>query len=205
MIIIQQFKIILQPLKAKFVMYNFKIHIMKTLILGITAFLFALNVQAQNTNVKSEVKTTVTTIKDSDGQKEIIKTQDVKEVQNIELKDADSNALNKERKETPVNVTAVTKVSADGFTEVINVDRSAYYILNGKKYQISNDKGGYTMYYPDGKKSAILRRTSNNNYIYRTNNNNSFGYFDADGNLKLETYDPKTDQITITTYTIIKN
>jgi hypothetical protein len=61
------------------------------------------------------------------------------------------------------------------------------------------------MYYPDGKKSAILRRTSNNNYIYRTNNNNSFGYFDADGNLKLETYDPKTDQITITTYTIIKN
>lgn len=177
---------------------------MKTIILGIGAFLFAFNIQAQNENVKSEVKTTVTTIKDSDGKKEIIKTQDVKEVQNIELKDADSNSLNKEVKETPVNVTAVTKVSENGITKVVDIDRSAYYILSGKKYQISNDKKGYTMYYPDGKKSAILRRTSNNNYIYKTNTNTSYGYFDADGNLKLETYDPKTDQITITTYTIIK-
>lgn len=168
------------------------------------AFLFALNIQAQNSNVKSEVKTTVTTIKDSDGKKEIIKTQDVKEVQDLELKDAESNVLNKELKETPVNVTAVTKVSEDGMTKVVDVDRSAYYNLNGKKYQISNDKGGYTMYYPDGKKSAILRKTSNNNYIYRTNTNTSFGYFDANGNLKLETYDPKTDQVTVTTYTIIK-
>lgn len=177
---------------------------MKTIILGITALLLAFNIQAQNENVKSEVKTTITTIKDSDGKKEIIKTQDVKEVQNIELKDADSNALNKEVKETPVNVTAVTRVSENGITKVVDIDRSAYYTSNGKKYQISNDKGGYTVFYPNGKKSAILRKTSNNNYIYRTNTDTSFGYFDADGNLKLETYDPKTDQITITTYTIIK-
>lgn len=177
---------------------------MKTIILGIVAFLFAFNVQAQNENIKSEVKTTVTTIKDSDGKKEVIKTQDVKEVQNIELKDADSNVLNKEVKETPVNVTAVTKVSTNGVTEFVDVDRSAYYLSNGKKYQISNDKKGYTMRYPDGKKSAILRRTSNNNYIYKTNTDTSFGYFDANGNLILETYDSKTDHVTVTTYTIIK-
>lgn len=168
------------------------------------AFLFALNIQAQNKNVKSEVKTTVTTIKDSDGKKEIIKTQDVKEVQNIELKDADSNVLNKEVKETPVAVTATTAVSANGMTKVIDVDRSSYYVLNGKKYQVSNDKGGYKMVYPDGKNTAILRRTSNNNYIYKTKTNTSFGYFDADGNLVLETYDEKTDKITITTYTNVK-
>jgi len=177
---------------------------MKTIILGMAAFLFALNIQAQNKNVKSEVKTTVTTIKDSDGKKEIIKTQDVKEVQNIELKDADSNVLNKEVKETPVAVTATTAVSANGMTKVIDVDRSSYYVLNGKKYQVSNDKGGYKMVYPDGKNTAILRRTSNNNYIYKTKTNTSFGYFDADGNLVLETYDEKTDKITITTYTNVK-
>jgi len=177
---------------------------MKTIILGTAAFLFALNVQAQNANVKSEVKTTVTTIKDSDGKKEIIKTQDVKEVQNIELKDADSNVLNKEVKETPVNVTATTAVSANGMTRVTEVDRSSYYVLNGKKYQVSNDKGGYKMIYPDGKNTAILRRTSNNNYIYKTKTNTSFGYFNADGNLVLETYDEKTDKITVTTYTNVK-
>jgi hypothetical protein len=35
---------------------------MKTIILGIAAFLFTVNIQAQK-NVKSEVKTTVTTVK----------------------------------------------------------------------------------------------------------------------------------------------
>lgn len=168
------------------------------------AFLFALNIQAQNKNVKSEVKTTVTTIKDSDGKKEIVKTQDVKEVQNIELKDAESDVLNKEVKETPVNVTATTAVTTNGMTKVIDIDRSSYYVLNGKKYQVSNDKGGYKMVYPDGKNSAVLRRTSNNNYIYKTKTNTSFGYFDANGNLVLETYDDKTDKITITTYTNVK-
>ena len=69
---------------------------MKTIILGMIAFLFTLTIQAQNKNVKSEVKTTVTTIKDSKGEKKLIKTQEVKEVQKIELKDADSNELNKE-------------------------------------------------------------------------------------------------------------
>jgi hypothetical protein len=33
------------------------------------AFLFSINSQAQIKNVKSEVKTTVTTVKNSDGQK----------------------------------------------------------------------------------------------------------------------------------------
>lgn len=177
---------------------------MKTIILGMAAFLFALNIQAQNKNVKSEVKTTVTTVKNSEGEKKIIKTQKVQEVQNIELKDADSNVLNKEMKETPVQVTKTTEVTANGVTRVVDVDRSAYYNLNGKKYQVTADQGGYTMFFPEGKKAAILRKTSNNNYIYKTKTNTSFGYFDANGNLVLETYDDKTDKVTVTTYNIIK-
>ena len=58
--------------------------------------------------------------------------------------------------------------------------------------------------FPDGKKSAVLRKTNTDNYIYRTEKGTSFGYFDADGNLKLETYDPKKDTVTVTTYSIIK-
>ncbi len=168
------------------------------------AFLFSINIQAQNKNVKSEVKTTVTTVKDSEGEKKLIKTQEVKEVQNIELKDADSNVLNKEMKETPVQVTATTEVTANGVTRVIDVDRSAYYNLNGSKYQVAVDKTGYTMFTPTGKKTAVLRKTSNNNYIYKTKNETSFGYFDANGNLVLESYNDKTDKVTVTTYIIVK-
>lgn len=169
-----------------------------------SAFLVSLTIQAQNENVKSEVKTTITTIKDSEGEQKSVKTQEVKEVQNIELKDADSNALNKEMKQTPVQVTATTAVTTNGITKVIDIDRSAYYNLNGKKYQVSSDNSGYTMYLPDGKKAAILRRTSNNNYIYNANNKTSYGYFDANGNLILESYDYKTDKVTVKTYVIVK-
>lgn len=177
---------------------------MKTIILGMSAFLLSLTVQAQNENIKSEVKTTITTIKDSEGEKKSIKTQEVKEVQNIELKDADSNVLNKEMKQTPIQVTATTEVTTNGITKVIDVDRSAYYNLNGKKYQVSTDNSGYNMYFPDGKKAAILRKTSNNNYIYNAKNKTSYGYFDANGNLILESYDYKTDKVTVTTYFIVK-
>jgi hypothetical protein len=177
---------------------------MKTILLGTAAFLLSLTIQAQNQNVKSEVKTTVTKVKDSDGEKQLVKTQEVKEVQNIELKDADSNVLNKEVKESPVQVIATTAVTADGITKVIDIDRSAYYNLNGEKYQFTNDSSGYTMYLPNSKKAAILRRTSNNNYIYKSKNKTSYGYFDANGNLVLESYDDKTDKVTVETYVIIK-
>lgn len=177
---------------------------MKTIILGITAILFSLNIQAQNKNVKSEVKTTITTVTGAKGEKKLIKTEEVKEVQNIELKNADSNILNKEIKETPVEVTTTTMLTADGVTRVVDIDRSAYYDLNGKKYQVALDQNGYTLLFPDGKEKAILRKTQNNNYIYKAKDITSFGYFDSNGNLVLETYDAKTDKVTATTYVIVK-
>ena len=177
---------------------------MKTIILGIAAFLFTVNIQAQNKNVKSEVKTTVTTVKNSDGQKKSVKTQEVKEIQKIELKDAESNALNKERKETPVEVTAITSITANGVTNIVDVDRSAYYDLNGEKYQVKLAESGYTIYQSNAEKAAVLRKTSNNNYIYSSKNKTSYGYFDANGNLVLESYDDKTDKITVETFVIIK-
>lgn len=177
---------------------------MKTIILGMAAFLFTVNIQAQNKNVKSEVKTTVTTVKSSDGQTKSVKTQEVKEIQKIELKDAESNALNKERKETPVEVTAITSITANGVTNIIDVDRSAYYDLNGEKYEVKLAESGYTIYQPNAEKAAVLRKTSNNNYIYSSKNKTSYGYFDANGNLVLESYDDKTDKITVETFVIIK-
>ncbi|CAH0335288.1 hypothetical protein FVB9288_00923 [Flavobacterium sp. CECT 9288] len=177
---------------------------MKTILIGALALLFSVQSQAQNKNVKSEVKTTVTTIKDSKGEKKLVKTQEIKETQNIELKDADSNALNKEIKQTPVQVTAITAVTANGVTNIVDVDRSAYYNYNGQKYQVSLAETGYNMYLPNKEKTAVLRKTSNNNYIYSTKSKTSFGYFNADGNLVLESYDPETDKITSEIFEMVK-
>jgi hypothetical protein len=120
------------------------------------------------------------------------------------LNDADSNVKNKDMKESPVEVTTTTKITADGVTKIIDVDRSAYYELDGTKYQVSTDKKGYSVFLPNGEKSAILRKMSNNNYIYRAGNSTSLGHFNSDGNMILESYDAKTDSITISTYTIEK-
>jgi hypothetical protein len=177
---------------------------MKTILIIAIALLFSVNSQAQIKNVKSEVKTTVTTIKDSKGEQKLVKTQEIKETQNIELKDADSNALNKEIKQTPVQVTAITAVTANGVTNIVDVDRSAYYNYNGQKYQVSLAETGYNMYLPNKEKTAVLRKTSNNNYIYSTKSKTSFGYFNADGNLVLESYDPETDKITSEIFEMVK-
>ncbi|HEX8268994.1 MAG TPA: hypothetical protein VF581_03805 [Flavobacterium sp.] len=173
---------------------------MKTLILGIAAFLFTCGSQAQNTNVTGVSRTTTTTVRDSDGEKKLTKTQNVNEVQSVELQDADSNALNKDVKATPVQVTASTTITApDGTTRVVDVDRSAYYSLGGTRYQVAVDNSGYSLLSENNKKVGVLRPLSNNSYIYRNGDRTSVGYFDANGNLILQTYDEKTDKITTET------
>ncbi len=176
---------------------------MKTFIIGIAAALFCVNASAQNRNVTDVSKTTTTTIKDSEGEKQLVKTQNTKEVQNVELQDANSPALNKDVKPSPVQVTSTTQVTMpDGTTRTVDVDRSAYYSLGGSRYKVSMDNSGYSLNEgTTGKRAGVLRRTSNNNYIYRSKDKTSFGYFDANGNLVLETYDDKSDKVIVETYT----
>ncbi|MEW5675903.1 hypothetical protein ABGT15_06280 [Flavobacterium enshiense] len=177
---------------------------MKTTLLTLMALFVSVNVLAQNKNVQQEVKTTVTTIKDSDGERKIVKKEKVNEVQNIELQDADSKVLNKDTKETPVQVTSTTEVTVDGVTRTVDIDRSAYYLMDGEKYQIAVDKTGYSMSIPKSKKTALLRKTSNNNYIYVNKDKVSVGYFDKDGNLILETYDEKNDKMSLEKFQLVK-
>jgi len=107
-------------------------------------------------------------------------------------------------KESPVDVTTKTKVVVDGVTKSVEVNHSAYYSMGGAKYQIQSDKTGYVMTSPNTKNLSLLRKTSNNNYIFKNKNKFSVGYFDADGNLILETYDEKTDSVVLEKYTVVK-
>ncbi len=174
---------------------------MKRIILGIAIAAFAMNAQAQNQNVTDVSKTTVTTVKDSDGEKKLVKQENIQEKQNIEFQNAESNALNKDMKATPVQVTSTTQITGpDGKTRTVDVDRSAYYSIGGDKYQIKPDNTGYTMTDPKGKRTGLLRQMGNNTYIYRANGQTSYASFDANRNLVIQTYDDKTDTFTTTTY-----
>ncbi|WP_339888637.1 hypothetical protein [uncultured Flavobacterium sp.] len=177
---------------------------MKNVIVTLSLILCTSYGFAQNKNVQTEEKTTVRTIKDSDGEKKIVKKEETKEVQNIEFEKDAKNTLNKETKQTPVEVTSTTEVSVDGVTRSIDVDRSAYYELNGRKFEVAVDKAGYNLNNTNGENLGVLRKTSNNNYIYIEKKKVSVGYFDNEGNLILETYDPKNDVLIINKYIMVK-
>ena len=179
---------------------------MKSILSTLAIFALAISVQAQNTNVTQTSKTTVTTVKDSDGEKKLVKEQKTNEVQDIQFKDTKGDPLNKETVATPVQVTSTTQITnPDGSTRTVNTDRSAYYEGNGTKYKVALDPYGYTIS-TDNKntKPALLRRTSTNSYIYRTKDRTAIGYFDTNGNLVIETYDDKSDKVNIETYNRIK-
>ncbi|MES2811095.1 MAG: hypothetical protein V4670_01365 [Bacteroidota bacterium] len=178
---------------------------MKTIVTTL-AVLFALNSQAQNKNVQTEVKTTVTTIKDSEGEQKMVKSEVTKEEQKISVE------TEKERPDTknipmannPVQVTTATAINTGGKTQVVDVQHSTYFINNGKRYELASDEGGYVMKMPEGRYNAVLRKTSNNNYIYYNKNKYAVGYFDSEGNFVLETYNTKSDKVSVEKYLIAK-
>lgn len=178
---------------------------MKTIFITVFALMVSLSSQSQNKNVTEVTKTTTTTIKDSDGKKQQVKKEKVKEVQNIELQNSESTMLNKDLKQTPIQVTSTTQITnPDGTTRTVDVDRSSYYESNGKKYKIDLDASGYKILSPENAQAAILRKTSINSYIFVTKDKTAVGYFDTNGNLILETYDDKTDSIITEKYIVIK-
>lgn len=178
---------------------------MKKLIFG-AALLFAFSAQAQNTNVTETSKTTVTTIKDSEGAKQVVKEQKTTEAQDIKFKDTPGDPLNKEMAVTPTQVVKTTSITnPDGSTRTVDVDRSAIYTSpSGSKYTLSLDPMGYRVTSEQLKKPALLRSTSTNSYIYRSKDQTSVGYFDTDGNFVLESYDDKSDKVRIEKFTRIK-
>lgn len=175
---------------------------MKTIILGAFALLFSLSIKAQNQDKKVETVTTTTTVKDNKGERKVVKKEKTQEVQDIKLKEVPKGTLNTDIAPSPTQVISTTSVNVDGQERVVDVDRSAYYVYNGEKYQVAADKSGYTVNSPNN--VSLLRRTSTNSYIYKNKDRFSIGHFDADGNLVLETYDEKTDKVTVEVFNLQK-
>jgi hypothetical protein len=178
---------------------------MKSILFGILFICATSTINSQNTNVKDETKTTTTTVVDSKGEKTFTKKENTREVQSIELKEQDPKNINMDMKDSPVMVkTTTTITNPDGSTRTVDIDRSSYYLLNGRKYNVSLDSKGYRILSDDKKEEAFLRKTSTNSFIYRNKNKTAIGYFDTEGNLILETYDPKTDTVSYEKYNVSK-
>ncbi len=177
---------------------------MKTAIITMACFLFSIVGHSQNKNVKEETKTTTTTVKSSDGEKKYVKKETVKEVQDIELKEAQAGTKNIDTKPSVVQVTSTTRVTnPDGTTRTVDVDRSSVYSLNGETYKLASDPSGYTMTSTSGV-PAVLRRTTTNSYIYRSAGKTAISYFDTNGDLVVETYDDKSNTVTVEKYVSVK-
>ena len=178
---------------------------MKSILFGILFICATSTINSQNKNVKDETKTTTTTIVDSKGEKTYVKKENTREVQNIELKEQNPKNINMDLKDSAVMVKSTTTITnPDGSTRTVDIDRSSYYLLNGKKYNVALDSRGYRILSEDNKEEAFLRKTSTNSFIYRNKNKIAIGYFDVEGNLILETYDPKTDTVSYEKYNVSK-
>ncbi len=178
---------------------------MKSILFGILFICATSTINSQNKNVKDETKTTTTTVVDSKGEKTYVKKENTREVQNIELKEQNPKNINMDLKDSAVMVKSTTTITnPDGSTRTVDIDRSSYYLLNGKKYNVALDSRGYRILSEDNKEEAFLRKTSTNSFIYRNKNKIAIGYFDVEGNLILETYDPKTDTISFQKYIVTK-
>ena len=174
---------------------------MKNIMTFAFALLLTAGLQAQNTNVKDVTKKTTTTVKDSDGTRQVVKEENSKSKQKIELQNADSKALNKDMKDSPIEMMSTTTITnPDGTTRTVAIDRSSAYQFEGKNYMLSLDPSGYVVSDSENIKIGLLRATTTNSYIYRGPNSISIGYFDVDGNMVLDTYNEDSDQVTTRTF-----
>lgn len=164
---------------------------MKNIAIAILLAL-GLGANAQEKNKTEEIKTTTVTVNDGTGKpKKVTKTETTTANQNIELKDSESKQLNKEANYQD-QVSTSTTISGDGIP--------TYYSLNGQQYIFVTDKTGYKVAAPNNRNYAVVRKTGNGQYIYKTKDTTSIGYFNDNGDFVIETYDDKTDSITVQTY-----
>lgn len=172
----------------------------------ITAFVFTFSLsQAQNKNVVDETKKTIITVNDGEKETKTVKNENTREVQMIELDGKKDATVNRDVKPSPTVVEHSTEIiNPDGSVRIVDVDRTNYYTLNGQKYKVELDAQGYSLLSENNKNIGKIRKTTTNSFIFAGKNKTAIAYFDTNGNLVLESYDPKTDTVTFETYTVLK-
>lgn len=177
---------------------------MKKTLLTVALLIFTFTVSAQIKDVTKETKTTTVTVNNGQKVDKIVKTTKTDAEQEIKFKDADSKKLNKDIIPTPVEVNSQTTITANG-TTVAEIDRSSYYMMDGKNYHFVTDRaGGYRVASPTDVDYGTMRKASNNNFIFKHEGKTSIAHFDANGDLVVETYDDNGTGLIVQTYSLVK-
>lgn len=177
---------------------------MKLAVILAFVFTFSLS-QAQNKNVVDETKKTIITVDDGESKKQTVKNENTREVQVIELDGKKDKTVNRDIKPSPTIVEQSTEIiNPDGSVRIVDVDRTNYYTLNGQKYKVELDAQGYSLLSENNKNIGKIRKTTTNSFIFAGKDKMAIAYFDTNGNLVLESYNPKTDTVTFETYTVLK-
>ena len=177
---------------------------MKNSIILCATILLSIFATAQNQNVTDVTKTVTTTIKDSSGERKIVKKQETKEIQNIELESAKPDTKNVEVKETPTQVTTLTKITDEsGNTTFADKDYSGKFVLNNSNFLVTLDAKGYLLT-NEAKKMINLRKTGTSVFVLNTKEYQGICYFDVDGNLLIEKYYLNSNTVVIDKYLVQK-
>lgn len=171
----------------------------------ITLFVFAFSFcHAQNKNVVDETKKTIITVDNGEKETKTIKNENTREVQVIELEGKKDETVNRDIKPSPTIVEKSTEIiNPDGSVRIVDIDRTKYYTLNGQKYKIELDSQGYVLLSENNKNIGKIRKTTTNSFIFVGKDKTAIAYFDTNGNLVIESYNPKTDTVTFETYTVL--
>lgn len=169
---------------------------MKLLSLGILLLAFTFS-QAQNKNTKNETKTPTNEVAKN-------KSKNNKEEKALQMDNGKELKVNRDGKNNPSVNNESSNNSQASKPKNKDKDRSSNYTLKGKKYTIKAEPRGYSVVSEKNKNYARIRQTSNNSYIFTRKNKTSYGHFDENDDLILETYDHKKDVFVVEKFTIIR-
>lgn len=135
---------------------------------------------AQNTNEKEEKTVKQTVVTDNDGVDVNTETLHTKTKTDLALGKKVSNQ-NFNTIMTPTTVSTDVDYDYDGLSYRFVPEKRGFYIVDRK-----NDNARVARLYPTSQKGY---------YIYTKEGNSSFGYFNADGDFVVESYDPDNDGV----------
>lgn len=158
---------------------------MKKLILIFALAAFTTGFAQENKNTKKETIVTKKSVKSDLGVDVSTKAETKTEKQTIKLDQAEANMTNQNMVMSPTEVDTDVNYSYDG---------------NRFKFLNQKDEKGYRMMTvrdnaTDQEYAIIKPSTQNGYYILSKDGTSSFGYFNADGNFVVESYNAATDAV----------
>ncbi len=140
---------------------------------------------AQKKDVTDETVIKKTVIKSENDQQEMVEKINVKQEQDIQMKEADAEKVDQSQEQTPVKVT--TTKTMEGDDSVMVTENETLYKYDGKEFSFTSNTMGFTI----GEKGSsatihVYKSDRKNTYIIEAGGASGIGYFDTDNNFVIE-------------------